>query len=962
MSRVLGTLLVAGCLFGSETVNLEKTSQFLEIIATAESWKDVEPLLRKDFSEWMKGKNVSDLLAQISPQIIDGGRMDLVSLLQRAIANCSELSGEKTSPFVYHYKNYQAPLFLIPKTDLVLDIKKDRVLVTSTLLIERMSEAPSLVLHGRGQKVLSVSVNGSKLSREQYRATPNELIILKAPKDKNFQIMIQSEIDPYKNTTMQGLYQSGSFLITQCEAESARQIFYTLDRPDVLSRITTTLIADPLLYPVRISNGNLVEEIALSDGRKKIVWDDPIPKPSYLFACALGDFETLFDTYTTQSGKKVDLAVYVEKTKAPRALYSLKALKKAMEFDEKFFDREYDLNSLKMVAVANFNTGAMENKGLMVFNERYLLVDETSGTDGDFRAVASVIAHEYFHNWTGNRVTVRNWFELALKEAFTDFRAMLFDEWLFGKAFIRPKDVMALRDQQFPEERSEIGHPLMVQSYVSPSEIYDATTYTKGREVFRTLQVYLDLLVLDGFRKAQNLYFERYDGQAVTFRELLGAANDVVKTAGAHHFEQFERWFDQPGTPIVSARLNFDPKEKKLKFFLEQSCPHPKTKEAQKNFLIPFTYEFLRSDGTVAIPKKTLILTEKTSELEFFANEKWIPIFLHDYGAPIILDYPYTFEELAILMQSASDPFTVWEAGQNFHLLAMQQNDFSKAAEKIRTALEKETLSPLVKAQLLSLPSLRTMSEKWSVFDFPKLQEVKERYMKTVASICQTALKNLIDEYPPSETYLPVTSQMEIRELRAAALYLLSRIQPSILEEVYQNYLTASDFDTSLQSLRILVEGGGDLKEKALGSFHNRWKKDTANFCYWLSLQSRSSRATVDDVKKAMQTEGFDPKNPNHIRASVQTFAQNLARFHEPSGRSYAFVVDQIIEIAQYNPTVSFNLAKQVFLDFEKLPDGQKVLLKRESKRLLSANLPPEVYELLVRVANVDGKNLSFIP
>lgn len=947
-------LLLTKCLFALEPLGEEKTARFLEIVALAEKWEGTLQEIEEEFGGWLGEASVPGALSALSPRVIEGSRMDLVSLLQRAIVNCGELSGEKVEPFVYHYKNYQAPLFLIPKTDLVLDVRADKVFVTSTLLVKRNSESGSLVLHGRGHKVSAVFVNGFGLGREKYRVTPNELILLEIPLEETFKVEVRSEIDPYNNTTLQGLYQTGSFLITQCESESARQIFYTLDRPDVLSRITTTLIADPVVYPVRISNGNLVEETALADGRKRIVWDDPIPKPSYLFACALGDFGRISGVYTTKSGKKVDLEVYVEKTKEARALYSLESLKKAMQFDEEFFDREYDLHSLKMVAVPGLNMGAMENKGLMVFNERFLLVSQESGTDADFRAVAGVVAHEYFHNWTGNRVTVRNWFELALKEAFTDFRAMLFDEWVFGKAFIRPKDVMTLRDLQFPEERSELGHPIMVESYVSPLEIYDATTYTKGREVFRTLQTYLNLLIPEGFRKAQNLYFERYDGQAVTFRELLHSANDVLAAAGCKDLGQFERWFNQPGTPVITGKLTFNTEVNELQLELTQSCPHPKTGAEQEPFLIPFTYELLREDGTVAVPKTSLILTQKTEKISLPAEEKLIPIFLHDYAAPVILDYPYTIDELAVLMQHAKDPFTVWEAGQNFTLLAMQQSDFLDICPKMRAALEDDELSPLAKAQLLSFPSLRTMSEKWKVFDFPKLEEIRDRYMLAIASSCKPVLERLLAEYPEPEKYAPITAQMEIRELRSACLYLLTKLDRSYLTQVYENYLHADNFDTSLQSLRILVNGGGELKGKALALYHTRWKKDTAALCSWFSAQSRSPLCTIGDIKRLMQAEGFDAKNPNHIWATILGFIQNLARFHNPSGKGYEFAIDQILAIAKYNPKISFDLAKAAFLDFDQLPDAQKKLLAAQSHRLLSADLPSEVYELLNRVANVD--------
>lgn len=947
--NICSVVLVGSCLFGGEPIDPVKTSRFLESVAMIEQgqWASAIDQLGVEFPEW---KKVPEALAALAPDILAGDQMNLVSLLQRAIANCSELSGEKTAPFIFEYKNYQAPLFLIPKTDLILDVKKDRVVVTSNLSVERNSQDSTLVLHGRGHIVQSVALNGSVLPREQYRVTPNELIVLRVPEENTFQVEVVSEIDPYHNASLQGLYQTGPFLITQCESESARQIFYTLDRPDVLSRITTTLIADPAVYPVRISNGNLVEEVDLADERKKIVWDDPIPKPSYLFACVLGDFGKIADTYMTRSGKKVDLEVYVEKNKTADAVYSLQMLKKAMEFDELFFDREYDLSSLKMVAVPGFNAGAMENKGLMIFNERYLLGSSQSATDASFRAIASVVSHEYFHNWSGNRVTIRNWFELALKEAFTDFRAMLFNEWIFGGAFIRPKAVMALRDDQFPEETSELGHPIMVGSYVSPLEIYDGTTYIKGREVFRTLRNYLDLQVTEGFRKAQNLYFERHDGQAVTFRELLTAANEVLAEADKPDLSQFERWFDQQGTPRISASLDFDRGAKTLQLSVEQSCLNPVTGEEQKPFLIPFTVEWLNSEGKVAVEKQTLILSQKSHHVQVPAEEKLIPIFLHDYGAPVILEYPYTFDELAVLMQHSTDPFTAWEAGQRFTLRTMQETETASATKKIRSALKGSSLSPLAKAELLSLPTLRTMSEKWDSYDFPKLQEIRNRYRQEMAAVCKSVLKKLLVQYPAPEIYEPITSQMEIRELRAACLALLASIDSSYLSQVYQNYLQADNFDTSLQSLRILVREGGKYKKKALASFHSKWKQDSAAICQWFSVQALSPHCTVQDVKEMMKAEGFDSKNPNHVRSCLQNFASNLACYHDPKGEGYRYLVDQIIAVAQYNPMTSFHIAKESFVDVDHLPESQKQMLMAEGKRLLAAKIPPEVYELLTRV------------
>ncbi|HEX2583219.1 MAG TPA: DUF3458 domain-containing protein, partial [Chlamydiales bacterium] len=639
------------------------------------------------------------------------------------------------------YKDYQPPAFFVPAIHLTLDVQTDRVLVTTDLSIQRNSDAESLILDGRDHKVSSVSVNGNPWPKDKYKATKDQLILFNAPKDTHFTVAIFSEIDPFRNSSLDGLYASGKILTSQCESEGARKIFFTLDRPDVLSRITTTILADPQKYPYRLSNGNLRGESPLPCGRTKITWEDPIPKPSYLFACVLGDFGRLEDRFTTRSGRTVTLEVYVEPGKEARAAYSLTALKQAMQFDEQFFDREYDLDSLKMVAVPDFNAGAMENKGLMIFNDAAFLADQQSGTDANFRRIATIIAHEYFHNWSGNRVTIRNWFELALKEAFTDFRAALFGEWLFGSAFIRPKDVTALRELQFPEETSGKGHPLIVQSYIAPSSIYDHTTYIKGREVFRTLQIYMDMMVPDGFRKAQNLYFSKYDGQAVTFRELLSAANEVLLQNTGKNLSPFERWFDQQGIPQIKAEIQY--RSKKLLLTVTQDCPHPETGNAQEPFLIPFSYEFLKKDGTVAHPQKNFILSEKTHSFELPAEQPLIPIFMHGYSAPVILHYDYTQEELACLMNHAKDPFSQWEAGQNYSLLAIQAIDRRGLLAAYTAALQSQQLSPLAKAQLLKIPSLRAISQKFHNYDFSQLQAMKASFTQQLATACKPYLEEL---------------------------------------------------------------------------------------------------------------------------------------------------------------------------------------------------------------------------
>ncbi len=890
----------------------------------------LEKLASLEPSEWeeMKEKVDLELLNDLSKKIVQEDDLEAIQLLGRACRNFDALSDKKANPVTSYYKHYLPPKFLIPKIDLTLDVAEDSVTVTTQLFVEHNSSDPHLVLDGRGHTVQSVLVNDKIVPKSGYRVTKHELIIFDVPQDA-FTVTIASQIDPFHNKSLEGLYATGNALITQCESEGARKIFYTLDRPDVLSRITTTIIADATRYRYRLSNGNPIFEAEIADGRTKIVWEDPIVKPSYLFACVLGNFDKIEDHFITKSGKNVTLEVYVEPQKASRGYYSLYALKKAMQFDEDFFDREYDLECLKMVAATDFNSGAMENKGLMIFNDLSLLVDEHTGTDSQFRRVAHTVAHEYFHNWSGNRVTVRNWFELALKEAFTDFRAMLFSEWLFGSDYVRPGDVAHLKEDQFPEETSEGCHPIMVESYVNARSIYDNTTYIKGREVFRALKTFMDTKVVDGFRAAQNLYFSRYDGQAVTFRELLDACGDVLQDGDA--LSQFELWFTEAGTPEVTVEVVPG------KIIVTQHSPKP--------FVLPFSYEFLHRDGSIAHPLVSCVLTKQKEEFITPLLEDAIPLFMHGYPCPIILHYTYSAEELAAIMLHTDDAYCRVEASQDYALLAMQSDDIASYLAPYKSALENPKLSPLAKAQILQFPSLRTMAQKYNMYDYIALKAQKRAFLIALREYCRDSFIKLLDDYPAPSNYQPEAVDMHVRELRKL---LLTHIGSK--DRLFAAYYDAKDFDTTYASLRTILNLNLPNKEEISQDFYERFKDDKTLFTFWLSSHAYSSNCTVDDIKSLMQTPGFNPKNPNQIRASLGAFLYNLAQYHDPDGRGYALAIDQILEIETFNPLLAHRLAKNALMDCEKLPKHQQALMLEAAKRLLSPQVSPETRALVQKL------------
>lgn len=938
----------------------QEVFQFLTALASAEPGQylaknNLESSIKNKLNEWQN-------------TVLSSDDIELIQLFQRAVRNFNSFSEQKTNVITTYYKHYQTPNFFIPSIELIFDVTDTSVVVTTKLAVTRNSQNTTLILDGRDQQVHQVLINGQLIPRDQYHVTYHELIIKNIPAEDQFNVEIQSQIDPFSNTTLEGMYVCRDWLTTQCESEGARRIFFTLDRPDVLSRITTTIIADKNKYPYRVSNGNLMHESENLDGRTIIIWQDPFPKPSYLFACVLGNFSLLTSHFTTRSGNEVELQVYVEPGKESRASYSLYALKKAMEFDELFFDREYDLSCLKMVGIPDFNSGAMENKGLMIFNDTLLLVDSASGTDGAFRSVACVIAHEYFHNWSGNRVTIRNWFEIALKEAFTDWRAIRFGEWMFGEEFLRPKDVCALKEHQFPEEYSEEGHPIMVESYVDAHSIYDSTTYTKGREVFRTFEIYVDSLIPGGFREALNIYFSKNDGKAVTFRELLSAADEVLARVG-RDTSQFERWFHQPGTPNVEIKMNYLEEQEQVEFIISQSCPHPQTGLAQKPFVIPFSIELIGQNGLI-LPKQNLILDEESVRLTFAAKERPSPIFMHGYSAPVILHYDYSSEDFARIIKFTDDAYCRWEASQNYSIdvitkmMVAADNDSKiefRCAEKeivfkdllqvYVDALQNKSFSPLAKAQILHIPSVRALSQALNEYDFAKLTRFQEIFKSQLALICKDILAEIFKEMENLPAYKPTSEQMQIRELRSAALNLLSKVHVNYLQVLYDQYKNADNFNDSMMAFATFVNGESSFKEEVINHFYEKWKDDKAVFNYWLGAQASSSTCTVDDLIRLESVQGYDRKNPNHLRSVIRVFTMNLGCYHDSEGKGYRYVVDKILEAGLFNPMLAHNyLVGGAVQDFDNLPPKQQALMAKELERLKSDDVPAQTRDLVMKM------------
>lgn len=914
--------------------------------------------------EFFEGQKIraQDAFNQLQPQVLATDDKNLISLFRRAVQNHDACHPEdRADPIRIYNRHYDTPPFLIPSIDLTFDIRETEVLVTTVLLVQRVKNDAVLVLDAENQKVLHVAVNDKRLDKGSYRFTKNELLIFDLPTTEKFEVTIFSSIDPYNNKSLQGMYRSRNWLTTQCEAESARKIFPTLDRPDVLSSYTTTIIADAEKYPYRLSNGNLIGETTEEDGRKKIVWEDPFPKPSYLFALIMGDFGVVCDTYTTRSGRRVSLEVFMEEGKEHRATYSLFALKKAMWYDESHFNREYDLDSLKMVAIPDFNSGAMENKGLITFNERLLLVDPECGTDNQFFRVAEVISHEYCHNWSGNRVTVRNWFELALKEAFTDFRSSLFVQWLFGEELVRPQEASQLRENQFQDDAKPSAHPIQVDSYISSDEIYDATTYDKGREVFRMLKTILDAHAPNGFVTAQDAYFSLYDGRAVTFRELLS----TLQSVSGINLGQFERWFHQPGTPTVSVSMEYTP-TKQVQLTFKQNCPHPKTQVEQEPFHIPLYVELLDEQGHVLVAKHLIELTEREQSIDFEnIGSCPIPVFHHGFCAPIHLHYNYSNLELALIHLNAKDAFASKEAGE-IYIKRVLNTGYESMKETqtmvipddfiahMRALLRSETASIALKAEALDLPTLRAIVETDSTYYFDAAKKARDTLQTSLAMALENELLSIIRN-TSEPSYDPTAEQfsdgMAIRKLKNMCYGYLALIPGGKYTNfIFDAYQQTTNFNNQIALLEIICEIDDDRRGVVLDAFLEKWKDDSMVLNSWIALQTNATNCTVERLEQIYNSRFFLRENPNHMRRLMLTFGRNLAAYHSQPERNYVYMTEHILRYSLINPKVaSFYLAETAFEDFAKLPEPNKSIMQEQLERLTAPHVDNSVRSVALK-------------
>ena len=874
----------------------------------------------------------------------------------------------KAKPQPKFLKDYRPSGWLIDTAALRVELGEDGSVVHARLALRRnpdpKAEAGPLVLQGRELETLSLAVDGRPLAATDYQADGETLTLPGVTGDCVLESSVR--IHPESNTSLEGLYRSGGNFCTQCEAEGFRKITWFLDRPDVMARYTVRIEGEKARYPVLLSNGNLLEEGALADGRHFAVWEDPYPKPSYLFALVAGDLVHLEDRFTTRSGREVTLRIYVRANDLDKTAHAMRSLKKSMQWDEETFGLEYDLDVFNIVAVSDFNMGAMENKSLNIFNSKYVMASEATATDGDYVNVEGVIAHEYFHNWTGNRVTLSSWFHLSLKEGLTVFRDQQFTADMNSAAVKRIDDVRVLRASQFPEDAGPMAHPIRPASYIEMNNFYTTTVYEKGAEVIRMIHT---LLGPEGFRKGMDLYFERHDGQAVTTDDFVAAMED----ASGVDLGQFRLWYDQAGTPTVGVRRHYDAAARRFTLTVSQRIPDTPGQTHKKPMHIPLALGLLdpagreiplRLEGESAAAGGHRVLDLREAEQRFVFEDvpaAPVPSVLRGFSAPVHLDSDLTREELSFLMGHDPDSFNRWEAGQQLATGLLLDLVADHAAgrplvaapiliEAFRNVLDDTALDPALAAMTLILPDTRTLSERLDVVDPEAVHGARKFLRKALGEALHDRFEQAYAANTVKGPYGIDAAAMGRRSLKNVALgYLLSQKDAESRALAMKQYRGADNMTDSFAAFAGLANQDCPEREEVLADFYATWREDELVMDKWFSVQATSSLPdTLENVRALTAHPAFDMKNPNKVRALISAFAHgNLLRFNAADGGGYRFVAERVLELDALNPQVAARLVA-AFNRWTKFDGKRQVIMRGELERIVGhEGLSRNVYEIV---------------
>ncbi|HFC6386547.1 TPA: aminopeptidase N [Neisseria meningitidis] len=864
------------------------------------------------------------------------------------------------SKTVRYLKDYQTPAYRILETDLHFDIAEPQTVVKSRLTVEPQRVGEPLVLDG-STKLLSVKINGVAAD---YVLEGETLTIADVPSER-FTVEVETEILPAENKSLMGLYASGGNLFTQCEPKGFRKITFYIDRPDVMSKFTTTIVADKKRYPVLLSNGNKIDGGECSDGRHWVKWEDPFAKPSYLFALVAGDLAVTEDYFTTMSGRNVKIEFYTTEADKPKVGFAVESLKNAMKWDETRFGLEYDLDIFMVVAVGDFNMGAMENKGLNIFNTKFVLADSRTATDTDFEGIESVVGHEYFHNWTGNRVTCRDWFQLSLKEGLTVFRDQEFSGDRASRAVRRIENIRLLRQHQFPEDAGPTAHPVRPARYEEMNNFYTMTVYEKGAEVVR---MYHTLLGEEGFQKGMKLYFQRHDGQAVTcddFRAAMADANGI-------NLDQFALWYSQAGTPVLEAEGRL--KNNIFELTVKQTVPPTPDMADKQPMMIPVKIGLLNRNGEAAAfdyqgkraTEAVLLLTEAEQTFQFEGvTEAVVPSLLRGFSAPVHLNYPYSDDDLLLLLAHDSDAFTRWEAAQTLYRRAVAANLAALSDgiglpkhEKLLAAVEKvisdDLLDNAFKALLLGVPSEAELWDGTENIDPLRYHQAHEALLDTLAAHFLPKWHELNRQAAKQENqsyeYSPEAAGW--RTLRNVCRAFVLRADPAHIETVAEKYGEMAQNMTHEWGILSAVNGNeSDTRNRLLAQFADKFSDDALVMDKYFALVGSSRRSdTLQQVQTALQHPKFSLENPNKARSLIGSFSRNVPHFHAEDGSGYRFIADKVIEIDRFNPQVAARLV-QAFNLCNKLEPHRKNLVKQALQRIRAQEgLSKDVGEIVGKI------------
>jgi aminopeptidase N len=844
-----------------------------------------------------------------------------------------------------YLKDYTPCSYAIKHTELLVELYEDQTLVTASLhCAKNQSESNEpLKLNGDNLKLLAIELDGHAVDDYFYHHDKSGLTVYDLP--ETFILKTTVEIHPEQNTTLEGLYRTRGIFCTQCEAHGFRKITYYLDRPDVMASFDVTITADRDRYPVLLSNGNLIETGYLNDNRHYAKWHDPYKKPSYLFGLVAGQLAKLSDQYQTRSQRTIQLAIYAMDKDTHKCHYALQFLKQAMQWDEKRFGLECDLDQFMIVAVPDFNSGAMENKGLNIFNTRFVLAGESTVTDYDYETVQAVIGHEYFHNWTGNRVTCRDWFQLSLKEGLTVFREQEFASDFNDPYVNRIHNAKLIQQLQFAEDASPMAHPVRPNAYLEVDNFYSLTVYEKGAEIIRMLH---QLVGENGFQKGMRLYFQRHDGQAVTCEDFINA----MAESNDRDLSQFKLWYGQSGTPVVTVSDHYDPEQKCYALTFKQHTPPTHDQKQKNNLHIPIQMGLIDEKGHNFA--QSLIELTESEQTHYFkqVEAKPTPSLLRHFSAPVKLQYDYATEALIHLLKHDNDPYNRWQSSQKLasQFILADETPSYLYFETLNHILFNRFLSASIKSELLSIPNERSLANDASVIEVAKIVEKRGDLIAMIAKRSQQkwiAMYKKCDQYRHSNHYQQASAY---RRLKALALFYLMHVddQSFAIHAAYDLLNNSPSITDQLNGLKALTYSRDSAsKTKALNTFYDRWQHEDLLVNKWLQIQSMAPfYETLANVKQLIDHPAYDESNPNKIHALLSGFTQNFVAFHQKDGSSYQFIRDSIERIDKFNPQTAAKLVRSL-MHWQKFANPYADLMKEQLLSLSQCQLSNNVNEIV---------------